>query len=203
MDSSGPDPKPAAVPKSNLPLYLILLVSVAPFIGSIALYLFWRPDSFVNYGELLEPTPWAEVAVAQTDGNTFRFADLRGRWVYVMADSSSCDEQCRQKLYYMRQVRLTQGKEQHRIERVWLVTDGKKPASDLGSEYAGTHEVLLADRAILARLPAPADATDHIFIVDPLGNLMMRYPPDPDPSRMKRDIGRLLRVSAGWVQAEQ
>jgi hypothetical protein len=203
MDSSVQDPKPAAARKSNLTLYLILLVSVAPFVGSIALYLLWRPDSFVNYGELVEATPLAEVAVTQSDGTVFRFADLRGKWVYLMADASSCDDHCRQKLYFMRQVRLTQGKEQHRIERVWLVTDGRQPAAEIAAEYAGTRQVLLADRALLERLPVTGDAADHIFVVDPVGNLMMRYARDPDPSRMKRDIARLLRVSAGWVQRER
>lgn len=203
MDSSGQNPKPAAARKGNLPLYLILLVSVAPFVGSIALYLLWRPDSFVNYGDLVEATPLAEVTVTQTDGTEFRFADLRGKWVYMMADASNCDDHCRQKLYFMRQVRLTQGKEQHRIERLWLVTDGGQPAAELAEEYAGTQQVLLADRALLARLPATGEVSDHIFVVDPVGNLMMRYARDPDPSRMKRDIARLLRVSAGWVQGER
>ncbi|HUF22067.1 MAG TPA: cytochrome C oxidase subunit I [Burkholderiales bacterium] len=182
---------------------LIFLVCVLPSFGSYALYLFWRPEKFVNYGDLIKPVPLVDVTVRERDGEEFHFTDLRGKWVFLMADVSSCDDHCRQKLYFMRQVRLTQGNEQHRIERLWLVTDGRQPAAELAAEYAGTQQVLLADRALLARLPATGDASDHIFVVDPVGNLMMRYARDPDPSRMKRDIARLLRVSAGWVQRER
>jgi hypothetical protein len=202
-DSSAKNPGAAPARRSNLTLYLILLVAVAPFVGSITLYLLWRPDSFVNYGELVEPVALEDVSAPQADGREFRFADLRGKWIFLMADAAACDEHCRQKLYYMRQVRLTQGKDQHRIERVWLVTDGGHPAAELDAEYAGTRRVVLRDPTLLAHLPSAGNVADHIYIVDPVGNLMMRYPRDLDPSRMKRDVSRLMRVSAGWVQVDR
>lgn len=202
-DSSEKRPETPPAHRSNLTLYLILLVAVAPFVGSVALYLLWRPDSFVNYGELVEPVALEDVTVLQSDGREFRFADLRGKWIFLMADTAACDGHCRQKLYFMRQVRLTQGKDQHRIERVWLVTDGGNPAPELDAEYAGTRKVVLRDPALLARLPSDGNVADHIYLVDPVGNLMMRYPRDLDPSRMKRDVSRLLRVSAGWVQVDR
>jgi cytochrome oxidase Cu insertion factor (SCO1/SenC/PrrC family) len=189
--------------RTNLTLWLVLAVCVAPFLGSYALYLLWRPSKFVNYGELLDPLPMSQVAIATRDGGAFRFSDLRGRWIFLMADSGRCEAHCRQKLYYMRQVRLTQGKDQERIERVWLVTDAVAPDAGLEREYQGTRRVVPAAAEFVSRLPAQGSVADHIYLVDPLGNLMMRYPRDPDPNLMKKDIARLLKVSSGWVQGDQ
>jgi len=81
-----------------------------------------------------------------------------------------------------------------RIERAWLVDDGRAPAASTLQEYKGTR-VLLMDPALVAKLPAISSVRDHIYLVDPLGNVMMRYPRDADLSRMKRDLARLLRAS--------
>ena len=97
----------------------------------------------------------------------------------------------------MRQVRLTAGKERERVERVWLVADAEPLSTMLMREYDGTR-MLRADPAELrAWLPAAAggDVRDHIFVVDPLGNLMMRFPKDADPNQTKKDLAKLLRAS--------
>jgi hypothetical protein len=169
-------------------------------LGSIALYAFWRPAQFGNYGDLVGPLPLAEVSLRRSDGSSFRFQELHGKWVLLTVDSGDCDEHCRRKLYYMRQVRLTQGKEGDRIERVWLITGRPAPAV-LVEEYPGMLQIRLAASETLSWLPAPGAVTDHVFVVDPLGNLMMRYPREVDPSRMKKDVARLLKLS-GWVQGK-
>lgn len=190
--------------RSNLTLWLVLAVCLFPFIGSIALYLFWRPDSFVNYGDLVQPVvPLAEVVVQEQNGSQFRFEDLHGKWVFLMVDNGDCDDYCQMKLYWMRQVRLTQGPDQERIERLWLVRDGKRPRPEVLNEHAGTREVLIADSTILAKLPGYENAADYLYVVDPLGNLMMRYPRDLDPSRMKKDVSKLLRISKGWREVSR
>lgn len=197
MDTSGASPEKKR--RSNLTLWLILAVCLLPFVGSLILYLFWRPDSFVNYGELVTPVvPLSGLVVQEHSGREFRFDELHGKWVFLMIDDSACDEYCRKKLYWMRQVRLAQGADQGRIERVWLVGDGKMPSADVLGEHLGVREVLIADKSFLARLPAQADARDHLYVIDPLGNLMMRYPRDIDPSGMKKDASKLLRISKGW-----
>ena len=95
----------------------------------------------------------------------------------------------------MRQVRLTQGANRDRIERAWLIDDDVRPVSQLAADYAGTHQVLAKDSPLITQLPADASVRDHIYVIDPLGNLMMRFPRDADPSRMKKDVMRLLKVS--------
>ena len=190
--------------RGNLTLWLVLAVCLFPFIGSIALYLFWRPDSFVNYGDLVQPVvPLAQVVVQEQNGSEFRFEDMHGKWVFLMIDNGDCDDYCQMKLYWMRQVRLTQGPDQERIERLWLVRDGKKPRPEVLNEHAGTREVLIADPAILAKFPGYETAADYLYVVDPLGNLMMRYPRDLDPSRMKKDVSKLLRISKGWREVSR
>lgn len=182
-------------PRSNKTLWLVAAVCLAPFVASFAAYYFYQPEGRVNYGDLLEEKQLPAVALRLTDGSVFSFKQLEGKWLFVIADDAACDAYCEKKLWQIRQVRKTQGKYPERIERVWLVTGGGKPAERLHSEYEGTWMVEVADRALLDALPYEGARTDHIYLVDPLGNLVLRYPRDANPSRMKKDIERLLRVS--------
>ena len=169
---------------------LIALAAVAllPLVGSYLLYWFWTPTAFVNYGDLLAvPLPELQARNA--------LPQLKGKWAFLMVDSGACDAWCRRKLYIMRQVRLTQGKNMERIERAWLLDDTVPPAPALVREYAGTYLLPAQGSALLAKLPVSGVLRDHIYIVDPLGNLVLRYPRDADPSRIKKDLSRLLRAS--------
>ena len=179
----------------RLSLLLIAAIACAPVIAAYALFHIWRPTAFTNYGQLLPPTPIAALDAGRVEGKPFTLAALRGKWVLLMVDSGRCDVECRGKLYKMRQVRLTQGKDMERIERTWLIDDDVPAAGELISQYEGTHVVSARGSALLAQLPAEASVRDHIYIVDPLGNLMLRYPRGADPSRMKKDVSRLLKVS--------
>src|SRR5690242_5266072 len=167
----------------------------APIIASYALY-FWdvRPSS-VNYGELLEVKPLVGTALNQSDNTIFRIRQLRGKWALISIDSGKCDEQCREKLYYMRQVRLIQNTEKERIERVWLIDDGEAPAPEVASEFEGTWLINARDSDLLTAMTGKESNHDHIYLIDPIGNLMMRFPKNPDPARMAKDIKRLLKVS--------
>lgn len=158
-------------------LALIALVCAAPIVLGTAAYLLgWSPGNPGNYGELVAPRA--------TSGAPF--VALRGKWVLVSADVGACDAYCERKLYFMRQVRRAQGKDMERIERLWLVSGAGAPRAELLAAIEGTRVVALED---------PAFARDHIYLVDPLGNLMLRFPRDPDPSRMIKDLQRLLRYS--------
>jgi cytochrome oxidase Cu insertion factor (SCO1/SenC/PrrC family) len=176
-------------------LILLLIVMTAPIIASYALY-FWnvRPSS-VNYGELLEVKPLAGTALNQSDNTIFRTRQLRGKWALISVDSGKCDEECRKKLYYMRQVRLIQNTEKERIERVWLIDDGEKPSPEVVKDFEGVWLINAKDSDLLKALPAKESSHDHIYLVDPIGNLMMRFPKNPDPAKIAKDIKRLLKVS--------
>ena len=201
----------------------VLLVFAAPVIASYLTYYVIRPEGRTNYGDLVEPlrdvgalgTVVARVgapvgapvgATSPTTGaatgdartaSTGGIASLRGRWVMLVVAPGACDAGCRERLYEVRQVRLTTGKDRDRVERAWIVEDDAAPDPSLLAQHEGL-VLMRADAGSLARhLPAtPATrASDHVYLIDPLGNLMMRFPKDADPSRMKKDLAKLLRAS--------
>jgi hypothetical protein len=95
----------------------------------------------------------------------------------------------------MRQVRLMQKTEMERIERVWLIDDDKIPKSGILKDFKGTVLINAKGSEMLKAIPAKISQHDHIYMIDPLGNLMMRFPKDVDPSRMAKDLKRLLKIS--------
>ena len=181
-------------------LLLLGAASLAPFVGSFLLYFFWQPQNFTNYGELIPALPLAGVTIPVRYGEPLRVDEFSGKWIFLMTDSGRCDDYCRSKLYVMRQIRLTQGKARQRIERVWVISDGAQPPQDINLAYRGTRIIHSAGDDFLRRLPAPTSPRDHIYLVDPFGNLMMRFPRNADPQRMKKDIDKLIKISDGWVQ---
>lgn len=176
-------------------LWLIVALTTAPVAASYLIYYFWPPVHTVNYGDLIGPQPLPDPALTLADGEPFRLSQLRGRWALVSVDSGRCDVHCDEKLLYMRQLRLTQGKDAERVERVWLISDDVPPRAESIAQYPGTWLVRAAAGGLPGLFPAKGAVSDHIYVVDPLGNLMMRFPRDPDPRRMIKDLSRLLRAS--------
>lgn len=176
---------PEAARRGRAKLLLLVAVFALPLaLAGLAYWLDWAPGTTANYGELVAPPrPLAGPP----------FDALRGKWVLVSFDAAACDAYCERKLYFMRQVRRAQGKDQDRVERLWVLTDDGRPRAEVLAAIEGTR--LERGKAIATRFPAGASHADHIYVVDPLGNLMMRYPRDPDPSRMLKDLQRLLRLS--------
>jgi hypothetical protein len=179
-------------------LYLLIAVCVAPVIASYLMYYVFPPGSRTNYGDLIVPQrPAPALALQRPDGTAFDLKQLRGSWLMVKVDGADCAESCRKQLWLMRQLRTMQGKDADRIERVFLVTGDAPLGEALLREVEGT-QVLRARRAELEGFLPAADGTrleDHIFLIDPLGNLMLRWPTEADPARMKRDLGKLLKAS--------
>jgi hypothetical protein len=174
--------------RGRLKLALLALFFLLPVGAS---YLIWwldlAPGTTGNYGTLLRPQQVALPAAG----------DLKGKWVLVQFDGGACAAACERKLYFMRQVRRAQGKEMQRVARLWLLTDRVPPDAKLLKAIEGT---VVAPRdgidAANGAFPAQGSVTDHIYLVDPLGNLMMRFPREPDPSRVIKDLQRLLRASS-------
>jgi hypothetical protein len=156
-----------------------------PVAAGYLAYSWWTPEQGSNYGELLPPHALEDATIAA----------LKGKWVLVQFDSGACDVYCEQKHYYMRQVRRAQGKDQLRVERLWLVTDRAAPRKDLLDAISGTRIEQGVSRRLADQFAVPGEAVNHIYVVDPLGNLMMRFPRDPDPRRMIKDLQRLLKAS--------
>jgi hypothetical protein len=113
----------------------------------------------------------------------------------VRLGGAQCDAQCERQLYLMRQTRIAQGKEQSRIERLWVLTDRGTPPAALLEAHPGLHAWRPANAAFAAQFSAQGGPSAHIYLVDPLGNLMMRFPADPEPKRIMKDLKLLLKAS--------
>lgn len=176
-------------------MWLIAVLCVAPVVASYLTYYLWQPSGQINYGELVNAPPLPPARVALADGSPFEMAALRGKWVLLTADSARCTDACERKLFTLRQLRLSQGKDMDRIERVWLVTDGGAVADLLAENYRGTRFVRDAQGELVKALPAGRPAADSIYLIDPLGNIVLRYPADADPKKVIKDLARLLKIS--------
>jgi cytochrome oxidase Cu insertion factor (SCO1/SenC/PrrC family) len=170
----------------------ILAFCAAPTVAAWLAYFVWPPQSRTNYGELIEARPLPDPELGRPDGGSFRLSQLRGKWVLLQIDSGACADPCRKKLVYMRQARLALGRDAERVERVWLIDDEAAPDPALLREHQGLRVGRLPRGAFAGQLPS---ASEHIYVVDPLGSLMLRFPGEPDGRRMLQDLTRLLRVS--------
>jgi hypothetical protein len=132
---------------------------------------------------------------------------LKGQWLLVVVAPASCGPLCEKNLFLERQLREMMGAERDRITKVWLV-DSPEPIAPAVATAIAAKPAVLADRVgrdALARWLAPAAGhalEEHLYIVDPLGNWMMRTPADADPVKLKKDVERLLRASAWWNRAK-
>jgi cytochrome oxidase Cu insertion factor (SCO1/SenC/PrrC family) len=179
----------------RIKLVLMLGLFMLPMAASYLTFYLWPPARSMNYGELLQAGMLPDVSLPSLDGNLFNTKSLRGNWVLLQVDAGACDSACAQKLYVMRQLRSAQGKQMERIERVFLIDDHTVPPETLRREYAGTYFLRAHGSPLLAALPVATQLRDHIYLIDPLGNLILRYPANADPRRMSKDLVRLLQVS--------
>ncbi len=192
MSSSIPNTKQR---NFRINLVLIFLAFAAPVVAAYLSFYFWPPAGRTNYGELIKPAALPDAALRDAGGKVLALSKLRGKWLIVTVDGVNCDAACDQKLFLMRQVRISLTKEMNRVERVLLVRGPGNVSADLLKKYPGMHVLSGADANLLAQFPAGADLADHIYLVDPLGNVMMRYPKNPDAAGLRRDLSRLLSVS--------
>ncbi len=185
----------------------VMLVCAAPVIASYFTYYVIRPEGRRNFGELIDPqrtTP--DLAAVALDGKRVNLRDLKGQWLLVSVAGGACDAACQNHLYLQRQVRESLGKEKERLDWVWLVNDDAPIAAPILPALKGA-TVLRVPPAQLAQWLAPAAGQPlpaHLYVVDPMGNWMMRFPPGLDKAgaaRAKRDLDRLLRASSSWDQA--
>jgi cytochrome oxidase Cu insertion factor (SCO1/SenC/PrrC family) len=180
-------------------LFAVIAVCAAPMIASYLAYYVVKPEGRTNYGALLDPRahPMPNLHAVTLDGTPAALDAWKGKWIMLQVDQAECGAACKNKLFEMRQLRLTQGKEMDRIERVWAITDDKPLDTIVMREFDGTRLLRVKPEALKAWLPVESGTsmTDHIYMIDPLGNLMMRFPKDPDPNKIKKDLSRLLKAS--------
>jgi cytochrome oxidase Cu insertion factor (SCO1/SenC/PrrC family) len=177
--------------RSKRTMALLALVAFAPVVIAYVTYYFFPREARVNYGVLIaQPAP--PLRGSGFDGKAFDLADLHGRWVLLVAAGPQCADACARMLYATRQARTMQGREQERVVRAVVLTGAEPPPRDILAVHPGLLAVRGDERALSA-FPARRDA---IYLIDPLGNLVLRYADDPDIKRLAKDLERVLRASA-------
>ncbi len=187
----------------------VALLFFAPVALSFYLYYAhgaWRPIGRVNAGELIDPPrPLPALALplalsgspAGSTSPTF----LRHKWTFLIWADGTCDNRCRQTLYETRQVRLALDRDMDRVQRVFMAAGACCDRGFLEAQHPDLITVrVTAAAAPLAQhfpgLEEPGNGTtDRVYLIDPLGNLMMAYPPGAKPKGMLEDLKRLLRLS--------
>ena len=185
----------------------VLLVCVAPVIASYLTFYVVRPEGRRNFGDLIEPQRSLPDVVGTTlDGKPVNLRALKDQWLLVSVASSTCDEQCAKHLYLQRQLREGLGKEKDRLDWIWLVSDADPmdPALLPALKEATVIRVAEADLAAWLQPQAGHAVQDHLYLVDPMGKWMMRFPASLDAQaavNVRRDLDRLLRASVHWDKA--
>jgi hypothetical protein len=207
-----PSPVDAAVSNDamtrsgRISLLLVLFVCALPVIFSYLTYYVIRPQSSSAYGELIDPPRvLPDLPVTNLENQASNLQDLRGQWLLVTVSGGACNLDCENLLYVQRQLHKSLGKEQAKLDRVWLVTDAAPIAPKLIDALNGA-TVLRINADSLGQWLSPAadrSLSDHLYLIDPMGRWMMRFPPHPDASsatKIKRDVERLLRAASSWDQ---
>lgn len=190
-------------------LVLLFLAFLAPVLAAWLLFSFGPEDgadTTIANGTLVQPPrPLHAVNLRRISGETFPSVDLNGRWTLLYIDGASCGEFCQQQLYNITQTRLALGKDVRRVQRMLLFSPESDVAriSEAIARFGGLDVTATAEPGVFETFvesfrvheDEQVPAARRTYIIDPLGNLMMYYPPDEDPKEMLRDLLRLLKVS--------
>ena len=173
-----------------------------PLMGAFWLYYSggWRPMGSTNHGELISPArPLAQYELTTLGGSTAKENLFRGKWTLLYIDDGRCDETCRQALWTIRQTRLLLAEDMDRVQRVFIAESNCCDSAFLTAEHPGLETLQVSgDQAQAWLTQFPRDAagvTPYIFIVDPLGNLMMRFDSRQNPKGLLQDLEKLLKLS--------
>lgn len=187
----------------RLKMVLVLLVCAAPVVASYLSYYVIRPQNHHSYGELVDQRPLPQETALSLTGASVPLRALKGQWLLVSVAGGACDASCEKHLYLQRQLRESLGKDKDRVDWVWLVSD-QQPVRAALLPALKQATVLRLDEARLAQWLQPEPGhrlADHLYLVDPMGNWMMRFPANldvPTAGKAKRDLERLLRASDSW-----
>lgn len=183
----------------------MLILAAVFLLPMLAAYLYQPMGESGNYGTLIQPPrPLNEFQMTALDGRVAGLDKLKGKWTLLYPGNGKCEEQCRSTLYIIERVRLTQGKNMDRVQSLYLApaTIPESAVADALVEYDGVQGYRVSGADLTAMAPGfdwegVTASVEHerIYIVDPLGNLMMSYSGDAEPSGIKEDLERLLKVS--------
>ncbi|MFZ2394179.1 hypothetical protein [Rhodoferax sp.] len=203
-------PKPGeaarAVASGRLKLLAILLACSLPVLVAYFVFYVVRPQGQAGLGDLITPVrPVPAAQGADLDGTQVPLPSLKAQWLLVKVDGGACVQDCQKQLTVLRQFRLMLGKDMDRLDWLWLINDQVPVEPTLAASLKqDSATVLRVDAAVLDNwFPVPPGKVrqDFIYVVDPMGNTMMRFPSVLDSAaaaKARRDMEHLLRASLTW-----
>lgn len=167
---------------------------IAPMLGAWLLYhSHWQSDQkTLNHGELINPPlELSQLNLLNPDGQDFNQSKLRGKWLMLYVSAGMRDAQLEQNLYKMRQIRTATGKDMNRIQCVLLSFKQQDQSEETNQSFTTDYASILH----LITSPTLALPSTSLYLVDPLGNVMMRYNSDTPLAHIFKDLTRLLKIS--------
>ncbi len=198
----------AATGKSMTTMWLLIAICAFPVVASWFLYFNpgLLPAQRGNRGELIQPPrPVPSVNLYTINGQQLTPSSLHGYWTLVTLGGNSCDKVCQQHIHDIRQIRLALGKEMYHIQRLLVLTRSEQPDEFLAmiAGYPGMHVVTGGDTAFDSFLSVFGKSgemdKDVVYLIDPMGNLMMRYRPGVPAKDILKDLERLLKATKHWI----
>jgi hypothetical protein len=175
---------------------------------ALAFYLYygsggWRPAGHVNHGDLVDPArPLPALALPLAESGTTDPGFLRRKWTFLYVGPGACGERCRTSLYDTRQVRLALNRDMGRVQRIFMASGECCDLQFLHEQHPDLITIRLTPAAapLLRLLPSiggvSPETAGRVYLIDPLGNLMMSYAADAKPKGMLEDLKRLLGLSS-------
>lgn len=188
-------------------MFAVMLICAAPVVASYFTYYVVRPEGRRNFGTLIDPQkPLPDMTGTTLQGESVNLRALKGQWLLLSVAGGACDAVCQSNLYLQRQIREGLGKEKDRVDWVWLINDEAAVPEALQPALKNATVIRVPNAALHDWLQAQDGQAlaAHLYVVDPMGNWMMRFPPQLDREaapKAKRDLERVLRASASWDQA--
>ena len=193
--------------KNRLPLILVSAIFILPVV--IAWIWFFSGaasgNKTVNNGTLITPPlQLSQLKLMQANGSPYAAKQLNGKWILMYLSPTPCEKRCQTTLYNMRQIRRATGKEMMRIQRVILTFQDNPPdqtlTQELSNHYPDMVQLMTQKQpfaTFINPLPSKKAAltSGYLYLVDPLGNVMMSYDPEAKPKGVLADLQRLLKVS--------
>lgn len=188
-------------------MLLLLLICAAPVAASYFTFYVIKPTGVTNFGTLIQPVRQIPTELMVSESNSSRSAAPQAlrtmfpnQWLMVSVDGAGqCAESCLNKLFMMRQIRVAQNNERNRVVPVWLVTDDAPIDARIQEAYgeatAAGRFLRVKREALTAWLPAEDQHSieNTVYLVDAQGNLMMRFPSQPEPKKIIAGLAKLLK----------
>ena len=185
--------------KSNqIKLVLIILIFILPFIISFLLLDDYTEDKeweTTNYGELIKPIlPITNIKI-NTASDISNTNSLNGKWSLLYYLKNDCLETCEDNIYLLRQVNTALGKDMDRLQRILMFDDNVEYSSDFLTSYPGLIYIYDKPNSLHGLLSRASNGKSSILLIDPLGNVILKYNEELQGKKLLKDLKKLLKLS--------